>query len=431
MVSLEDYKGTPLIKGFVQHLGGGDFYLIEKSLKDSFEKGVLDEQWFCRAYAELDFLMKASGDPTNGGKLVPTIITNKKGVRTKVYKARNEIKHEEGEQHLGEGHVVTYGKGKKGTIRKNRGWTSRKEGAGHRYTVEDHETGKTKGVFSHQMHDFHGHEDEYHGEKNKKPKEQKEPTAEFDAAQNINTGFPEAFQKDKKMLFNSYNDQEKELHREKGAIVEKSMKEAFQKSRYASRTSFYGLEKILEDGRFKSQFETNTSFGLLDHDQRAQIEKEKMGYGEDPEEGVENRPIYGYVVGEGENLLGTGDQYGNVSIEIKKEKALKNGTFCHGDSLMDGFGLVTSPLSDPSSLSMLIGDFERTVNKKGGEYKPFSGGIYTEVQYHKQLTVDDIEAVHIQKGHHNDDEEEAERLIKKLKGAGIKVSYRKVGDDEG
>jgi hypothetical protein len=157
-ISLKEYNGTDLVKGFAQNPEEA-----LETIEQNFQKGLIDEVTFCNAYGIANELVKASGDPTNGGKLVPTIITNKKGVKTKVYKARDEIKHDEGEKHLDEGHVVTYGKGKKGTIRKNRGWTSRKEGAGHRYTVEDHETGKTKGVFSHQMHDFHGHEDEYHG----------------------------------------------------------------------------------------------------------------------------------------------------------------------------------------------------------------------------------------------------------------------------
>ena len=53
------------------------------------------------------------------------------------------------------------------------------------------------------------------------------------------------------------------------------------------------LEKVLDDGRFKSQFETDTSGGIKDIAYRQRNEAETFGIRFD--EDVVNRPIYGHI----------------------------------------------------------------------------------------------------------------------------------------
>jgi hypothetical protein len=109
-------------------------------------------------------LVKSKNDPTNKGDLVPVLVPvhTQKGVSMQIsHKKRGEIK--KGEKELTEGHVVSDRKKRKHTIVKNQGWKDRKRTTGHRFQIKDHETGRVKGIYSHNLEDFHGHIDDFVG----------------------------------------------------------------------------------------------------------------------------------------------------------------------------------------------------------------------------------------------------------------------------
>ena len=93
------------------------------------------------------------------------------------------------------------------------------------------------------------------------------------------------------------------------------------------------LDKILESGRFKSQFETGTSMGTLDFDQRAQTEAIQLGY--HPSVDPSKRPIYGYLTKGGkidQEAVNGVRMYGAVQLMMKPEIESRS-TYTGGDSL--------------------------------------------------------------------------------------------------
>jgi len=107
------------------------------------------------------------------------------------------------------------------------------------------------------------------------------------------------------------------------------------------------LGKILGDGRFKSQFETRTSNGLLNLATRSGMETQAFGYA--PRLDTSARPVYGYMNTRG--LTGADEeksfwlqQYGGAIVHLS-DAVRDRTTFTFGDSLpMSG---VPCPVSDP------------------------------------------------------------------------------------
>lgn len=145
------------------------------------------------------------------------------------------------------------------------------------------------------------------------------------------------------------------------------------------------LASIIEDGRFKSQFETDTSGGMLDNDFRAKAEKNMFGYPTDlpPAE----RPIYAYLAGSASET-GAITGYGHVIVNLKDEANFRT-TFSTSDSL--GFGgaggLSPSPLLEPSLESWTIGTDPVDA---AGRLADLRNGSYVEAQVHGGVTTDDI-----------------------------------------
>jgi len=193
------------------------------------------------------------------------------------------------------------------------------------------------------------------------------------------------------------------------------------------------LDKILDEGRFKSQFETNRSGGSLANESRNRVESTLYGY--DKNTNPERRPIYGYLTADGQGRLRPGakagpkaleeseewlDGYGNVAVRLKSEIADRT-TVTFGDSLAFGqsFGFAPTPLRAPSHISVNArghmgietkGMLEKRLARKDEEtgWNPFSakrvddhplginyGGVdgYTEVQMHGGVRVSDIAEV--------------------------------------
>ena len=204
------------------------------------------------------------------------------------------------------------------------------------------------------------------------------------------------------------------------------------------RVSPSSLNKIIKDGRFKTQHEVGRSGGVLAPGDRAELEDILFGPAS-----AEKRPIYGYL---SENSWGdvksvthykksgdvTGtwlDQYGTVRVELKKS-VRRRATFTSDDSFN---GLKGDLLQNPPGTSRLASFKPVPVDRPSGSaWKAFRleqlekaptidhmGGFYNEVQVHGGVTLDDISVIRVA------DQKLFDRLKKNktLQRLGIRIKF--------
>ncbi len=174
----------------------------------------------------------------------------------------------------------------------------------------------------------------------------------------------------------------------------------------AVRISAENLLKVLEDGRFKSQFEVGRSRGVYYPSIRAGFEQMWFGYPMDSP--AHTRPIYGFVnvlADSGANRYavqgGRIEHYGDAQVTLRPEVRART-TVCMGDSLKEREGTMPSPLTDPRAES--FGAFPHnadmpyiapTLRGTGRDYAhpSFWERAYVEAQIHGGVAVTDIEHV--------------------------------------
>ena len=201
-------------------------------------------------------------------------------------------------------------------------------------------------------------------------------------------------------------------------MVDDFMKEFINNNDFCMRVPSGVLKTILDDDRFKNQFETMTSQGVLDLTIRKQATNAL--FGSDTTK-LKDREFekYGY--------LGPKDttfdymqaahcprQYGRIRITFKKSSLQKRTTFTVNDSLRPALdeaiiaGDVNNPriggledrktpkligrlkaLKKEGELAKIAADFNRTM----GEV--FDNPRYIELQYHGDITTKDIEKISI------------------------------------
>jgi Protein of unknown function (DUF3626) len=172
------------------------------------------------------------------------------------------------------------------------------------------------------------------------------------------------------------------------------------------------LDKIFESGRFKSQFETGTSMGALDFDQRAQSEAIQLGY--HPSVDPSRRPIYGYLTKGGkidQDSFNGVRMYGAVQLMMKPEIESRS-TYTGGDSL-------GRPTFKPAPVGTPEADAVWSPEESGWNE-------YAEAQLHGGVSVEDIDfallyVVDNPFGGNGVTEENFEIISAKLKKAGIGV----------
>lgn len=157
------------------------------------------------------------------------------------------------------------------------------------------------------------------------------------------------------------------------------------------------LDALLVDGRFKSQFETSSSGGLLDLDYRASAEY--SGIGMPLRLPATERPIYGYVnLGKmAQQMVGN---YGDLAF-VMKNTVRERTTMTVGDSLypFSQGQLAATPLTAPgkaswdNNVSALL-EYAQT----GNISDLLMATAYLEVQIQGGVTLDDVEAVIDSKG---------------------------------
>lgn len=196
------------------------------------------------------------------------------------------------------------------------------------------------------------------------------------------------------------------------------MKEFINNNDFCMRIPSGILKKILDEGRFKNQFETHSSQGLLDYETRKEVTKALFGSDTAKLKDSEFEK-YGY--------LGPKDttfdymqakhqpgQYGRVRITFKKSSLQKRTTFTIDDSLdsalsksaiagdvnnpmMGGMEyyraarLIESlkPLKEKGTLAKTAADFNSTMTEL------FLRPLYVELQYHGDVTTKNIEKISI------------------------------------
>jgi hypothetical protein len=200
------------------------------------------------------------------------------------------------------------------------------------------------------------------------------------------------------------------------------------------------LDRVLNiDGRFMSQFETQTSDGNLYPGYRADRELQNFGFNDIDylnvsivnlkqarvERNAEMRPIYGYFSDDIKGVINTFGKnppsnsvitYGKVSIRFNEEKVIRRTTVSFNDSLWEGHPPPTpamlphfTSLFYNSSKGLYLDEVTRTSILNWGS-------TYTEAQYHCQLTVGDIEEIYISIDNNMDQSEidEVRRIYKKF-----------------
>ncbi|MFE7798340.1 hypothetical protein [Nocardia sp. NPDC057440] len=188
------------------------------------------------------------------------------------------------------------------------------------------------------------------------------------------------------------------------------------------------LEAVLRDGRFKSMFETGRSAGEPLVERRVWLERIQFGYDRRtlPDD---QRPIYGYVMLNGEYVAATGPHglgwyerpddtswkmgighsdrlsaYGEVQVVLKPE-VLQRTTFTIGDSMNDRESAFPShilnpqpesyhafPKSSESAASTEPGHPLQAVDRQY-HTAAFTKASFAEAQVHGKVTLNDIDHV--------------------------------------
>jgi len=151
------------------------------------------------------------------------------------------------------------------------------------------------------------------------------------------------------------------------------------------------LDKIIKDGRFKSQFETGSSGGMFNPESRRGLEKQIFKAPTTLENS--KRPIYGMLSDESVHHW-TGAQYGNTIIKLDKSKILNRTTYSYADSLAAYGQFQPAKLTAPhiAAFPAQLGDplvLLRNTKGLGG----LPGGAYAEIQIHGGVSVDLIQKV--------------------------------------
>lgn len=147
------------------------------------------------------------------------------------------------------------------------------------------------------------------------------------------------------------------------------------------------LNKVINDGRFKTQFETGASGGLLSNAIRADFENKVFGI---PKDSTLGRPIYGYIH---PGKFDTIDQYGKIIVELK-DSVRQRTTFTVGDSL-DSTSRGEEPLLSPQPLTEPSYLAARHLPQWGplDWHNVSEVSSYIEAQIHGGVAVKDIERV--------------------------------------
>lgn len=200
-------------------------------------------------------------------------------------------------------------------------------------------------------------------------------------------------------------------------LIGKTMRQLIENNEFAMRVPSTVLNKILADGKFKNQFETGTSGGALNRNAREAATKQLFGSDTTSMSNADFEK-YGYLAQkdfaqELKDHMYEVAQYGDVRIVFDKKKLMNRTTFTTEDSLGPAMrramvaGDVNNPRANGTDHRNLFGlaDKLKKIDDRG-YYRDvdimhdpinFSDAItygsYIELQYHGQVTTNDIEKI--------------------------------------
>ena len=221
----------------------------------------------------------------------------------------------------------------------------------------------------------------------------------------------------------------KELTVEQIELIGNKMSEVINNSEYAIRVDSEIFDKILDDGRFKNQFETKTSGGALNFDYRKKATKQLFGKGAIKD--IKDYEKYGYLTTNNfieEYHNSNVSQYGNCIVHFDKKYLKNKVTYTIDDSLGQALNKVTvaGDIENPRAnginkkhLKEWIPWFEKRKDKilEISDFMEDTPIRYIELQYHGELKPDFIKEVCFT----GKDTEVPSSLVKRLKSKGIKV----------
>lgn len=206
--------------------------------------------------------------------------------------------------------------------------------------------------------------------------------------------------------------------------VEDRMRDVTEEGELRINTPLDTMEDILDDGRFKNQFETARSQGAYLPNIRAAQEQMFFGYPLDMK--GEWRPIYGWMEHPDYHPPQL-DQYGEVTWHLKKENLQDRTTVSFVDSLSRP--VVPGPYRNPGWRATVPPGYED--NGMGGmitdhDYETGLLDDIVETQYHGGLTLDDVSGVTIEYDQHYSSFSEVavEEWAERLRKQGIRVDVR-------
>jgi hypothetical protein len=206
------------------------------------------------------------------------------------------------------------------------------------------------------------------------------------------------------------------------ATITEKLKNYTENSSMTVRCSVGSLIEIIDDGRFKTQYETGTTGGGLDISGRSNIEL--MGPNVDYGIDISKRPVYGCLKQNVNGVINVDEYSGDAKygdcVCVMKNSLRDRTTFCFGDS--KDRRLYSSPLSNPEFKSFfgydnVIEDYKNITNEDFSSLFATGKISYPEIQIHDGVKVDDIDYVIITSGKRKKANKE---LIKNLESAGIK-----------
>jgi hypothetical protein len=194
------------------------------------------------------------------------------------------------------------------------------------------------------------------------------------------------------------------------------------------RTTLDGIIGIIEDDKFKTQFETGTSQGALSNQRRREVEFNNIGV---PNNHPSNeRPVYGYIHKDGDP--DHTKWYGKFQFILKPE-TLNFATITYGDSLNEAYHIVASPARNPSGFSVpLTGT--RGLSNTNKLKRLESSDEYLEAQFHDKLTLDHVESLVINMQppttnpgdvNASSEEKKIHQVLEAMQKRGINVTFKK------
>lgn len=139
--------------------------------------------------------------------------------------------------------------------------------------------------------------------------------------------------------------------------VNGGLKKILDNSDFTMRIKAENLEKVLDDGYFKNQFETRSSGGCFNPEMRRRLENDKFNVPKDDSILDADRPVYGMFCPKFDinnpNVIeyytdGPGSWYGDgVTVVLDKNKVVNNATMTIGDSLDYDWTLSGTEVNNP------------------------------------------------------------------------------------